>query len=584
MTLTRFTQRTLLLLLVITLKVSLASGQHVHEETRESYVQYPASASGLLLEEVADVGSPLGLEVVTSLATSAPNRRSSDVWYLLKSIVHRLRNQNQIIHVNPHFYVSNGLDLGCRQLLFDEDTNTETEIETLPLPPKCEGACTNHGRYCVVERESFDENADNHRGAMLVEETLRRICFAEIYHGSDLKFWDYMEAYDRLECGIAEQIGECALRAVDVVKDVEYGPLDDCMHSAGGLDNDAVNVRLKQEIDKRSKGQIPFTMSDVPFIRMGRTKYSSGIYNVPYIFDFVCSIYQQEKGIKPIACDFCGSCTNARECLWELHCDGKEFDVSDFQDTTAIAIGGYGGYQIPPSAVAPLVVAPPPTLAPTATTDSPTAPYDGETQLPTNQPQVSEELTAVPADMPIEQSLDSSSPSTSNETVAEATPGEEETTFIQHPPTVISTSTNPSQGNLGAISWDANSNEDVNPNGLPALETSNYQDDDDISYDDEDDDYDPHNHHPFLIYGVPVLVATSLLLIYFISAHLHQWYHEQKISSAEEYMNDLMNESYRDNMAVSSRIDEDASDRSMEDPPSDNSPPFASFKVHMVLA
>ena len=79
--------------------ISLAQGQAAYEETRESYVDFPNDAVGLLAEEVAEIGSPLGFEVVTSLAPSPPNRGSSDIWNLLKGIVRRLHKQNQIVRV-----------------------------------------------------------------------------------------------------------------------------------------------------------------------------------------------------------------------------------------------------------------------------------------------------------------------------------------------------------------------------------------------------------------------------------------------------------------------------------------------------
>ena len=538
----------LLLSVVLTITTRLARGQTGHAETRETYVHYPASAADLLREEVADIGSPLGLEVVTSLA---PSHDENNIWSLLKAIVHRLHNQNQIIHANPHFYVTNGLDGGCRELHYDEDTGIETETEVFPVPAQCEGACTNHGRYCVVEHESFNPAADNHRGAMLVEETLLRMCLVEIYHGSDLKFWEYMEAFDRLQCVKAGDIGECSERAVNLVSDLEYGPLQNCMHSAGGLENDGANVRLKQEVDKRSKGRVPFTFEDVPFIRMGRSIYSGTSYDVPHLFEFVCSVYREETGITPIACDFCEVCSDARECLWKLQCDGKPFDIATFQQITT------GGSQLPQTA-APIAVA---TLQPTlGPAGSPSA-AAGETQSPHTDETPMDQTVGTPEQEEIDSELSASDPSYSVNSTA--------STWGSRP-----------------VPLDYSHEDDLSSltPGISTNEIDTYGEEEDK----EEEEYDSHDDHPFLMYAVPVLAALTLLGSFFLVMCLRQKYHEQKVSSAEEYFNDLMDESYRDNLAVSGRIEDEESDRVNEDPPLDAMagarPPFASFKVHMIMS
>jgi hypothetical protein len=154
--------------------------------TRRSYVPFPESAEDLLRAEVEQIGPALALDVMTSVAEPLESNR---LWKHLKAIVRRMHNQNQIIHVIPHFYVSSGQVMGCRHNDMEEGADQETDLQQYPAPLHCETACTNFGRYCVVPNEEDPASEMNVRGAMLVGETLRRSCFVELYHGSDLRFW-----------------------------------------------------------------------------------------------------------------------------------------------------------------------------------------------------------------------------------------------------------------------------------------------------------------------------------------------------------------------------------------------------------
>lgn len=552
-------------------------------ETRQNYVPYPPDAISLLLEEVEDVGSPIGLEVVTSLATKGSSFRTYD---LLKGVIHRLRNQNQIIHANPHFYISNGLDLGCRELIFDEDTGAEIEIEVSPTPAQCHGACTNHGRYCVVEQENFDPRADNSRGAMLVKETLLRICFVQIYHGSDLRFWEYMDEFERLGCSVAEDIYECSRRAVKTVPHADYPPLANCMETAGGLDQDGINVHLETEMEKQG-GRHPYVLTDLPFIRMGGKKFNPrDSLDVPHIFEFVCTSYQEEKQVLPIACEFCGACRGVRACLWQLHCDGRPFVTSAYEDTIVPPV---------PSTV-PNLVMPEPTFPPTAAFTTPSLAFS-------TQPihiQSSETHIIDLAQTPPPVLVPSSPYYSTSEQESSASPSH--AIIFQDVPTRVP--------DFNTEQKDSNTSGPTGPiisqGGAPHLATSNDQSDA-IPYSDDEVDFrrnetlrpeeiksDGENYYDadeskrwFMSYGLSVVVAFSIFGICFFASYLRQRHHDSKVNSAEEYFNDLMNESYRDNMAVSGRIEDEMSDRSMEDPNIDDmsgaAPPFASFKVHMVM-
>lgn len=298
-------------------------------ESRSTYVPYPDSALGHLAQEISVISAPLGLDVTINLAQSPAI--NDGVWPQLKGMVHRFRKQNQIIHVNPHYYIGIGVEHGCRELQTDPDTGLEVEVQVLPESVRCTQDCTNGGRYCLKPNP-----AEGVTGAELVEETLIRICFANIYHGSDLRFWEYMEAYESLQCRTIPHPGgrsECSFLALESVSRTSRQAIENCMHLAGGITEDSVNVHLKHEADRRTTQSTNFYLhKDVPMIQFESQKYPFSLEmqeeNAQSVFQFVCQVYHDETGIRPLACDFCESCGDARRCLWLLECAGVFFDVS----------------------------------------------------------------------------------------------------------------------------------------------------------------------------------------------------------------------------------------------------------------
>jgi hypothetical protein len=185
---TRYLVR-IVLLTAVSLSYQVAHGQSNGMEetlTRHSFVPYPESADDLLRAEVAQLGPALALEVMTSVAEPL---ESNLFWKHLKGIVRRMHNQNEILHVIPQFYINSGRSMACRYYDKIRDSDQEVEVYPSPKPLHCELSCTNYGRYCVVPNDNDPLSEMNVRGKMLVEETLRRSCFVEIYKGSDLRFW-----------------------------------------------------------------------------------------------------------------------------------------------------------------------------------------------------------------------------------------------------------------------------------------------------------------------------------------------------------------------------------------------------------
>ena len=75
------------------------------QEVRSTYVNYPDEALSLLAYEKEIIPAALGLDVTTTMTHPDDTRH---IWSLLKGIVHRFRKQNQIIHANPHYFISSG--------------------------------------------------------------------------------------------------------------------------------------------------------------------------------------------------------------------------------------------------------------------------------------------------------------------------------------------------------------------------------------------------------------------------------------------------------------------------------------------
>ena len=352
-----------------------ASSSIVWSESRSSFVPYPSLASELLGHELRVIQAPLGLDVTVSLGQSSA---TNTLWSQLKGLVHRFRKQNQIIHVNPHYFIATGIEYGCRELQNNVDSAQPQGVQILPVSDQCARDCTNSGRYCLAP-----EDDGNGGGASLVEETLFRICFANIYHASDLRFWEYMETYDALQCNHqASNHLECSFQALEGISHTAREAIENCMHLAGGTTDDTENVHLKFEVDRRTAESRTnyYLQEDIPILFFGNQKYPGDLLGednarAASIFQYVCQVYQEESGILPLACDFCSNCIDTRRCLWLLECDGQPFDVAllghgNIPASSTTETLPYSGSMInditPPPVSVTNIVEPPVTLPPSA--------------------------------------------------------------------------------------------------------------------------------------------------------------------------------------------------------------------------
>lgn len=289
-----------------------------YPESRATFVHFPRESTSLLEKEMSHIHSPLVLDVVTTIT-----HWRSPLWELLKGLVHRFRNQNQIIYVRSHHFVGNGLlDQKCREEFFDTDTGVKKEqpVES----DDCHRRCTNGGRYCAPA-EDLPEYPFEPR--LLVEETLRRMCIDDLYHATDLKHWEYLEAFEDLRCFQQQDLATCSREALSRVAHTDWNAVLDCIQLAGGIEQDVMNVRLQEQLDRQ---QGSYSLEQVPMMHVAGTMYK-GPWQVDKMLESVCHAYQEVYEVTPVACDFCGSCQDARKCLWYLECDGTPFSVDTLQ-------------------------------------------------------------------------------------------------------------------------------------------------------------------------------------------------------------------------------------------------------------
>ena len=304
------------------------------DESHGSFVPYPKEAYALL-EDRNQASSMLALIDVTSHVADW----DQPIFSILKGIV----NRNHRVSMSSHFFVQDGSTAACftkpenrhgaqRRLADGNEDDDEDFVDTAisgaaPLPENCTRHCTNHGRYCL-EHSSV-------AGADLVEEAARRMCFEYILRdGGNMEMFQYIEGFQAAQCHKqgAGKMADCSRKALEKAKSaITQEKMEHCLNRAGGFDKDDMNMELEEQLDYQHHLKLPNTIqqaaSKLPVLAINGIAYS-GHYTVKNIFQAVCDTFP-ENG-KPVACDFCGGCSDVRKCLWKLECDGEPFDVISF--------------------------------------------------------------------------------------------------------------------------------------------------------------------------------------------------------------------------------------------------------------
>lgn len=307
-----------------------------YNETRESYVPFPESAQALLTEETAVITTPLTLELATTIT-----HWKNPVWHLLRGLVHRMRSQNQIIYIRARYHVGDGLRdpaIGCR-INNEVISGVTTDIEERAVDtPQCQNQCTNHGRYCAPDLVEWRNPANP---KVIVEETLRRLCLDDLYHATDLHHWDYLDAFEQLQCQSQIDVTACSQQALSQVARTDWNAVQECVQLSGGLDDDVVNVRLQEELDRQRNDDNNNNNSNIGGGNQNSADYYPRLtiegrhyddqdeeaWTVEHLLESVCRAFP-DTVMSPLACQFCDPCYDSRKCLWLLDCDGAPLDVT----------------------------------------------------------------------------------------------------------------------------------------------------------------------------------------------------------------------------------------------------------------
>ena len=289
-----------------------------YEETRGTYVPFPTESQELLDEELGALSVPLTLEVITTIT-----HWKNPLWHLLRGLIHRMRAQNQVIYIHSYYHVSTGLQEGCRAMVLVDATTGEEE-EMAVDTEACRQMCTNRGRYCAsLPTQEQNDELQQPPPKVVVEETLRRLCIGELYHDTDLRHWDYLDAFEALQCHLQADMGACAQQALVQTK-MDWDQVEACMQAAGGLEENNVNVRLQEQVDRQQEQN--YGLQDMPQLIIEGEVYE-GPWDVEHLLGSVCRAFPKDL-MTPLACQFCEPCVDARKCLWYLECDGAPFDVT----------------------------------------------------------------------------------------------------------------------------------------------------------------------------------------------------------------------------------------------------------------
>lgn len=200
----------------------------------------------------------------------------------------------------PHMYLYDGVIAGCRG--FDGEN-------------QCFSMCTNNGRYCATDP---DDNLDEGiSGADIVRESLRRLCIWKEYgqDGIGMPWWDYVDEFlyrcDAPEFFMNEDcVKDCMQRS-----NVQYSKIKICMDDSGGLDEDAKNTILEEEL----LAQTAIGVSILPSFFVNNAPLR-GALTTNEIFAAICAGYM--LGSEPDACKKCNGCSDVEKCVSGGHCPG----------------------------------------------------------------------------------------------------------------------------------------------------------------------------------------------------------------------------------------------------------------------
>jgi hypothetical protein len=152
-------------------------------------------------------------------------------------------------------------------------------------------------------------------GADVVKESLRRSCIWDLYgkdNGIGVQWWEYVEEFMG-RCG--EQYfnnEDCATDAMQHAG-VELTKVVNCMSDSGGLDKDAGNTMLEEELAAREATGV--VILPAMYVNSAALR---GALEFETIFKAICAGYA--TGSEPHVCKQCSACQDMRGCVASGHC------------------------------------------------------------------------------------------------------------------------------------------------------------------------------------------------------------------------------------------------------------------------
>lgn len=253
---------------------------------------------------------PTNFSVEYDLWTVPKDPASRDFMLKFKKVAVALADH---AYFTPHQYIYDGVRSSCH------GSSGENY---------CFNLCTNNGRYCATDPDNDLEQGIS--GADVVRESLRRICIWNSYGASDgigTVWWDY----------IAEFMARCDspdyFSNDDCINDaykhsgVQADLIQRCMSDSGGLDKDASNAKLDQEISSQTQRGV--VVIPTAFVNTAAIRGSLSVSNV---FGAICAGFAE--GTVPEICQKCVKCHDVLGCVDQGYCSA---------DASAMAAAGGGG-------------------------------------------------------------------------------------------------------------------------------------------------------------------------------------------------------------------------------------------------
>ncbi|CAB9496214.1 Vacuolar-sorting receptor [Seminavis robusta] len=222
--------------------------------------------------------------------TNSNDRTSIEYWHVpqqavlpaLGQIVQALSNR---VAFTPRFYLQSGEDIGCTNSIEEQQQEQEQ---------RCNDLCTNQGRYCAAQG-----------GAMVVEESRRRMCIWELYGRNitrndwiGLPFWRYVNAFDDTCANPAGDNMEACSAAAMTQADINTEQVAQC-----------VVAQSSEELEKSLQLQQESTIIVHPTLVVNNVAYSGDTF--ANLFGAICGSFQS----LPDACALCLACPDEYGCL-----------------------------------------------------------------------------------------------------------------------------------------------------------------------------------------------------------------------------------------------------------------------------